>query len=62
MEKGKQHSIQGRMCSEKLIKFLDGGRIQVKERRLFAAKEEVEAGMLGKKEEPKGYHPYFYEH
>mgnify|MGYP000807529504 CR=1 FL=1 len=44
-----------------LIKFSDGGGIQVKEHRLFATKEEAEAGMPGKKPETKKYRsPYDY--
>ena len=46
-----------------LIKFAEGGGIQVREHRLFATQEEAEAGRLGKKEEPKKYRsPYDYEH
>ncbi|MCM1096950.1 MAG: hypothetical protein NC427_02675 [Ruminococcus flavefaciens] len=46
-----------------LIKFPDGGGIQVREHRLFATREEAEAGIQGKKEEPRKYRsPYDYEH
>ena len=42
-----------------LVKFEGGGRIQVKEHRLFATKEEAEAGKQEKKEGLRTYRsPY----
>ena len=46
-----------------LIRFSDGGGIQVKEHRLFPTKEDAEKSIPGRKEEPgKRRSPYDYPH
>ncbi|MDD2979124.1 MAG: hypothetical protein PHN80_04055 [Hespellia sp.] len=45
-----------------LIRFVDGGGIQVKEHRLYKTKEEAESNIPGFKPERTGRSPYDYDH
>lgn len=46
-----------------LIRFAEGGGIQVREHRLFSTQEEAAAGIQTDKGKPKRHHsPYDYEH